>query len=218
MALFLQFRCHYSSKKRWQVKPSVHIPSGSLGLHILILCAHRQIVLAMTQLTEDDPYRYTEYLKSGSFSCLRRWPGSIAETEDDLIKRLNEWNDNMENRGMRATQTHTQPFYSSLDFVWVSRYQKNHSPSHTYRGHQLSHISFIHLIWSMASALFNLRDNDWVKKCMEYEVEAARSRGRPKKTWREIVEKDCQLRKLNTKHAMDRIRWMKQIRDDWWPR
>ena len=157
MALFLQFRCHYSSKKRWQVKPSVHIPSGSLGLHILILCAHRQIVLAMTQLTEDDPYRYTEYLKSGSFSCLRRWPGSIAETEDDLIKRLNEWNDNMENRGMRATQTHTQPFYSSLDFVWVSRYQKNHSPSHTYRGHQLSHISFIHLIWSMASALFNLR-------------------------------------------------------------
>jgi len=30
-------------------------------------------------------------------------------------------------------------------------------------------------------------DNEanWVKKCMEYEVEGARSRGRPKKTWRE---------------------------------
>ena len=25
----------------------------------------------------------------------------IAETEDDLIKRLNEWKDNVENRGMR---------------------------------------------------------------------------------------------------------------------
>jgi len=24
------------------------------------------------------------------------------------------------------------------------------------------------------------RDNDWVKKCMEYEVEGARPRGRPK--------------------------------------
>jgi len=47
-------------------------------------------------------------------------------------------------------------------------------------------------------------DNDWVKKCMEYEVEAARPRGRPKKTWREIVEKDCQPRKLNREHAMDR--------------
>jgi len=27
-------------------------------------------------------------------------------------------------------------------------------------------------------------DNDWVKKCMEYEVEGARPKGRPKKTWR----------------------------------
>jgi len=26
----------------------------------------------------------------------------IAETKDDLIKRLNEWKDNMENRGMRV--------------------------------------------------------------------------------------------------------------------
>ena len=32
---------------------------------------------------------------------------------------------------------------------------------------------------------------------MEYEVEDARQRGRPKKTWSEIVEKDCQARGLN---------------------
>jgi len=42
----------------------------------------------------------------------------------------------------------------------------------------------------------------------------ARPRGRPKKTWREIVEKDCQARKLNREDAMDRNRWRKQIRDD----
>ena len=30
-------------------------------------------------------------------------------------------------------------------------------------------------------------DNDWVKICMEFEVEGARPRGRPKKTGREIV-------------------------------
>ena len=30
-------------------------------------------------------------------------------------------------------------------------------------------------------------DNDWVKKCREFEVEDARPRGRPQKTWREIV-------------------------------
>jgi len=35
--------------------------------------------------------------------------------------------------------THTQLFYSSLDFAGstqVSRYQKNHSPTHTHCGHQ----------------------------------------------------------------------------------
>ena len=30
-------------------------------------------------------------------------------------------------------------------------------------------------------------DDDWVKKCMEYEVEGPRPRGRPKRTWREVV-------------------------------
>jgi len=28
-------------------------------------------------------------------------------------------------------------------------------------------------------------DNDWMKECMEYEVEGARPRGRPKITWRD---------------------------------
>jgi len=50
-----------------------------------------------------------------------------------------------------------------------------------------------------------------VKKCKEYEVEGARSRGRPKKTWREIVEKHCKARGLNREDAMDRSRWRKQI-------
>jgi len=47
-------------------------------------------------------------------------------------------------------------------------------------------------------------DNDWVTKCMEYEVDGARQRGRSKKTWTEIVEKDCQARELNRENAMDR--------------
>jgi len=36
-------------------------------------------------------------------------------------------------------------------------------------------------------------DTDWVKKCMEYKVEGSRPRGRPKRTWREVVQKECQL-------------------------
>jgi len=46
---------------------------------------------------------------------------------------------------------------------------------------------------------------------MEYEVEGTRPRGRPKKTWRQIVEKDCRARGLNREDAMDRARWGKLI-------
>jgi len=28
-------------------------------------------------------------------------------------------------------------------------------------------------------------DTDWVKKCLEYEVEGSRPRGRPKRTWKQ---------------------------------
>jgi len=50
---------------------------------------------------------------------------------------------------------------------------------------------------------------------MEYEVEGPRPRGRPKKIWTEIIEKDCQAGKLNSRgNAMDCNRWRKQIKDD----
>jgi len=57
-------------------------------------------------------------------------------------------------------------------------------------------------------------DNDWVKKCMKYEVEGSRPRGTSNGTWREVVQKDCQAHKLNSEDAMDHNRWRKQIRDD----
>ena len=41
--------------------------------------------------------------------------------------------------------------------TWVSRYQKNHSPTHTYHGHHSSLICFIHLLWYMASSMFSPR-------------------------------------------------------------
>jgi len=55
-------------------------------------------------------------------------------------------------------------------------------------------------------------DADWVKKCMEYEVEGSRARGRPKRTWKEVVQRDCQGRNLNKEDAMDRGRWKKLIK------
>jgi len=60
---------------------------------------------------------------------------------------------------------HAQPFYGSLDFVWdtqVSQCQKKLF-IHTYPDHQSTIICFLHLLRSMASPLFNLRD--WQSFC-----------------------------------------------------
>jgi len=48
----------------------------------------------------------------------------------------------------------------------------------------------------------------WNKLKQLVALEGARPRGRPKKTWREIVEKDCMARGLNRE---DHSRWRKQI-------
>jgi len=56
-------------------------------------------------------------------------------------------------------------------------------------------------------------DDDWVKKCMEYEAEGSRPRGRPKRTWKEVVREDCQARKLNKEDAVDRCKWWKVIKE-----
>jgi len=55
--------------------------------------------------------------------------------------------------------------------------------------------------------------DDCVKKCMEYEVEGPRPRGRPKRTWREVVREDCQARKMNKENTIDHCKWRKMIKD-----
>ena len=60
-------------------------------------------------------------------------------------------------------------------------------------------------------------DDVWVKKCMEYEVEGSRPRGRPKRTWKEVVWEDCQARKLTKEDALDRCKWRKVIEEVRWP-
>ena len=56
-------------------------------------------------------------------------------------------------------------------------------------------------------------DDDWVKKCMEYEVQGPRPRGRRKRTSRQVVREDRQGRKMNKEDAMDRCKWRKMIKD-----
>ena len=48
---------------------------------------------------------------------------------------------------------------------------------------------------------------------LTHEVEGSRPRGRPEKTWKEVVREDCQARKLNKEDAMDRCKWRKMIKE-----
>ena len=54
----------------------------------------------------------------------------------------------------------------------------------------------------------------WYGMCCEKKIMTG-WRGRPKRTWSEVVQKDCQARNLNRKDAMDRGRWKKLIKTGW---
>ena len=56
-----------------------------------------------------------------------------------------------------TTTKQKQLFYGPLSGTTrVSRYQKKHSPTHTYPDHQPSFISFFHLLRSIASSLLTV--------------------------------------------------------------
>jgi len=48
---------------------------------------------------------------------------------------------------------------------------------------------------------------------MDFEVEGVRPRGRPKKTWTEVIEKDCRIQQLCKEDAVDSRKWRKLIKD-----
>jgi len=52
------------------------------------------------------------------------------------------------------------------------------------------------------------RRNGWSMKL------GPRLRGRPKRTWREVVREDCKTCKLNKEYAMDRCKWRKVLKAD----
>ena len=47
-------------------------------------------------------------------------------------------------------------------------------------------------------------DNDWVKRCMTWEVEGIRQRGRPKKTWWDCVKNDMESSGLSQMDVQSR--------------
>ena len=55
--------------------------------------------------------------------------------------------------------------------------------------------------------VLRIDEDDWLKKCMNFEVEGIKGRGRPKMTWSEVIEKDMRERGMKKDDAHDRERW-----------
>ena len=56
------------------------------------------------------------------------------------------------------------------------------------------------------------REGEWVKNCMELEVIGKVGRGRPKRTWREVIEKDMSVVGLRRQDTMDRVKWRQGVK------
>ena len=56
-------------------------------------------------------------------------------------------------------------------------------------------------------------DGGWVKKCTKMEMNGKRKRGRPKITWKEVVEKDMKTLGLQMMDVHDRKKWRELINE-----
>lgn len=54
-------------------------------------------------------------------------------------------------------------------------------------------------------------DDDWVKRTLTYEVEGMRGRGRPRKTWSQVLEKDMKECGMRREDARDRVKWRRLL-------
>src|SRR5260221_1107364 len=56
------------------------------------------------------------------------------------------------------------------------------------------------------------RMTDWVKGCTVLESEGPKPRGRPKKTWMEVVKRDMKEMGLSREDAEDRVEWREKLK------
>jgi len=80
----------------------------------------------------------------------------LSVCHKSVLKRLNQsswfWRGSFFPHILYCTHTHTHgPWFGP---TLVGRYQKKHSPTHTYPDHRTSFINFLHLLWFVACSLF----------------------------------------------------------------
>jgi len=54
-----------------------------------------------------------------------------------------------------------------------------------------------------------------VNECVTLEVEGARKSDTPRKTWKEVVDKDMDDLRIKLSDAVDHSKWRRKIRGNW---
>lgn len=54
-------------------------------------------------------------------------------------------------------------------------------------------------------------DDEWLKRCTKIEVAGKRPRGRPSRTWRDVVNDDLRNMRLKREEVGDREKWRRAI-------
>jgi hypothetical protein len=60
-------------------------------------------------------------------------------------------------------------------------------------------------------------DDDWMRRCALMEVDGRRSRGRPRKMRRDLIEDDLNRYDLHVQNAMDQCLWRGKVHGANWP-
>jgi len=98
--------------------------------------------------------------RNGSIACynIKLSPHSVHQLDPGHVDTTYLLQLLLHKHSTEQQQQQQQLFYDPLSrTTWLSWYEKKHSPTHTYPDHQPSFISFLQLLQSIASSLFNLR-------------------------------------------------------------
>jgi len=145
---------------------------ATLSLQLIHLTNHMSVKYAVCDFTnitssqrEINSHQKRCCLDGGEI--IAAWCGAYHENAVKMALMMVQppskcsWNSDSFVRYMYNTHTHTHKRFTALwtlsETTRVRWYQKKHSPTHNYPGHQSSFICFLHLLRSMASSLFNLR-------------------------------------------------------------
>ena len=56
------------------------------------------------------------------------------------------------------------------------------------------------------------RSDGWINQCRNFDVRGKRGKGRPRKSWNDVIQDDINSWNLNKDNALDRVTWRSDVK------